>query len=102
MSAEGLAAARTKMADADVDETAIEVFSHYYRMLEIGETGMIPEDTIEPPDMESLAEVAVPDDVAAKALAGTVVVKLNGGLGTSMGMDKAKTLLEVRDGMTFL
>ena len=30
------------------------------------------------------------------------MVKLNGGLGTSMGMDRAKSLLEVRDGLTFL
>src|SRR3954451_7902624 len=102
MSDEGVEQARTKMADAGVGETASEVFSHYYRLLESGETGMIPEDTIEPLDMESLAEVDVSDDVAAEALAGTVVVKLNGGLGTSMGMDKAKTLLEVRDGLTFL
>jgi len=102
MSDEGLEQARDKMADAGVGETAIEVFSHYYRLLESGETGMIPEDTIEPLDMESLAEVDVSDDVAAEALAGTVVVKLNGGLGTSMGMDKAKTLLEVRDGLNFL
>ena len=31
-----------------------------------------------------------------------MVVKLNGGLGTSMGLDKAKSLLTVKDGMTFL
>jgi UTP--glucose-1-phosphate uridylyltransferase len=31
-----------------------------------------------------------------------VVLKLNGGLGTSMGMTKAKSLLEVKDGHTFL
>jgi UTP--glucose-1-phosphate uridylyltransferase len=31
-----------------------------------------------------------------------VIIKLNGGLGTSMGLDKAKTLLTVKDGMTFL
>ena len=30
------------------------------------------------------------------------MIKLNGGLGTSMGMTKAKSLLEVKDGMTFL
>ena len=32
----------------------------------------------------------------------TVIIKLNGGLGTSMGMDKAKSLLPVREGRTFL
>jgi UTP--glucose-1-phosphate uridylyltransferase len=31
-----------------------------------------------------------------------VVLKLNGGLGTSMGMTKAKSLLEVKDGHSFL
>ena len=31
-----------------------------------------------------------------------VVIKLNGGLGTSMGMYRAKSLLEVKDGLSFL
>jgi UTP--glucose-1-phosphate uridylyltransferase len=30
------------------------------------------------------------------------VIKLNGGLGTSMGMTRAKSLLEVKDGLSFL
>ena len=30
------------------------------------------------------------------------MIKLNGGLGTSMGLDRAKSLLEVRDGLSFL
>ena len=102
MSAEGLRAARQKMADAGVDPVAVEVFAHYYRQLELGETGMIPEDTIEPLEMESLDGVDVPDDVAAEAIRATVVIKLNGGLGTSMGMDRAKSLLCVRRGLSFL
>jgi len=90
------------MDDAGVDDTAIEVFTHYYRLLEQGETGMIPESTIEPLDMEALADVEVADDVARAAIAKTVVIKLNGGLGTSMGMDRAKSLLCVRRGLSFL
>jgi hypothetical protein len=35
-------------------------------------------------------------------LAKTAVLKLNGGLGTSMGLAKAKSLLVVKDGKTFL
>lgn len=35
-------------------------------------------------------------------LSATAVLKLNGGLGTSMGLEKAKSLLEVKDGKTFL
>jgi UTP--glucose-1-phosphate uridylyltransferase len=90
------------MAAAGVDPVAIDVFAHYYRQLERGETGMIPEDSIEPLDMESLADVDVPDDVAAEAIRHTAVIKLNGGLGTSMGMDRAKSLLCVRRGLSFL
>ena len=90
------------MAAAGVDEVAIETFAHYYRLLEHGETGMIPESTIEPVEMESLADVEVSDDDAAAALRGTAVIKLNGGLGTSMGMDRAKSLLCVRRGLSFL
>jgi UTP--glucose-1-phosphate uridylyltransferase len=49
-----------------------------------------------------LAEVEVDDEAASAALRTTVVVKLNGGLGTSMGMERAKSLLCVRKGMSFL
>jgi UTP--glucose-1-phosphate uridylyltransferase len=102
MSDEGLQQAREKMTAEGVDAVAVEVFSHYYRLVESGETGMVPESTIEPLDMEALADVEVSDADAAEALAGTVVIKLNGGLGTSMGLDRAKSLLEVRDGLSFL
>ena len=98
----GLRLAREKMVAAGVDEVAIETFAHYHRLLEHGETGMIPESTIEPVDMESLADVQVTDDVASEAMRHTAVIKLNGGLGTSMGMDRAKSLLCVRRGLSFL
>ena len=100
MSDEGLRQARQKMADAGVDPTAIDVFEHYYRMVESGETGMVPESTIEPVDIPALADVE--QTGSTDGLARTAVIKLNGGLGTSMGLDQAKSLLEVRDGLTFL
>ena len=90
------------MVAAGLDEVAIETFAHYYRLLEHGETGMIPEAAIEPVDMEALRDVEVSDDEAARALRTTAVIKLNGGLGTSMGMDRAKSLLCVRRGLSFL
>ncbi len=102
MSDEGLQQARDKMAAADVDPVAIDVFEHYYRLVESGETGMVPESTIEPVDMPALAQADLPDPAPTDGLAGTVVIKLNGGLGTSMGLDRAKSLLEVRDGLSFL
>src|SRR5690349_21083579 len=98
MSDEGLQQARDKMSEAGVDPVAIDVFEHYYRMVEAGETGMVPESTIEPLDIPSLAEADTTG--GTDGLAKTVVIKLNGGLGTSMGLDRAKSLLEVRDGLT--
>jgi UTP--glucose-1-phosphate uridylyltransferase len=102
MGSNALNRARDKMTDAGVDPVAIDVFAHYFRLLEHGETGMIPESAIDPHDMESLADVDVADDVAADAIGTTAVIKLNGGLGTSMGMDRAKSLLCVRRGLSFL
>ena len=103
MSDAGLRQAQEKMTAAGVTPTAIEVFSHYYRELEAGATGLILEDSIEPLlDAARLEDLDVDPAAAREALSRTAVLKLNGGLGTSMGMDKAKSLLPVRDGRTFL
>jgi UTP--glucose-1-phosphate uridylyltransferase len=98
----GLRLATEKMVAAGVHPLAIEVFAHHYRQLERGETGMIPESTIEPLDMPALADADVDDGTGTRALRETAVIKLNGGLGTSMGMERAKSLLCVRRGLSFL
>jgi UTP--glucose-1-phosphate uridylyltransferase len=90
------------MAAAGVHPLAIDVFAHHYRQLERGETGMIPESTIEPLDMPALADLEIDDEAGVRALRETAVIKLNGGLGTSMGMERAKSLLCVRRGLSFL
>ncbi len=102
MGSPGLKHALDKMRGAGVDEIAVETFAHYFRLLEHGETGMIPESAIESLDMDALADVEVSDEQAADAIRTTAVIKLNGGLGTSMGMDRAKSLLCVRRGLSFL
>jgi UTP--glucose-1-phosphate uridylyltransferase len=103
MSAEGLELARKVMTEGGVHPRAIEVFSHNYHLLESGETGLIPEDAVEPvTDLPRLDQVDVDEDAARAALADLAMVKLNGGLGTSMGMARAKSLLPVRGDDTFL
>ncbi len=101
MTADGLTASVEKMRAAGVHPAAIDTFAHYYERLAAGETGLLPESDIEPlrdlPDAEALSEEA-PAELVDQA----VVVKLNGGLGTGMGMTRAKSLLEVKDGMSFL
>ncbi len=103
MSEHGLRAAQGKMRAAGVSEVAIEVFSHYYRELESGAGGLILESSIEPlTDVATVDGIEVSEADAHDAFAKTVFIKLNGGLGTSMGLDRAKNLLPVRDGLTFL
>ena len=101
VSEDGLRAAKEKMQAEGVPDAAIATFEHYYEQLVAGESGMLPDADLE--QLEDIPEAeSLPDEVDADALDRTVVIKLNGGLGTSMGMEKAKSLLEVKEGHTFL
>jgi UTP--glucose-1-phosphate uridylyltransferase len=92
-----------KMRKGGVPEAAIRAFRHYWEQLVAGETGLLSEAEILPvEDLPDSRDVAAWRDRGAGALAGTVVIKLNGGLGTSMGMTRAKSLLAVRGSSTFL
>lgn len=103
MSTDGLSAAQQKMIDEGVPQTAIDVFTHYYGQLEEGVTGSIPEDTIQPYlDPPKLDDVKIDPAHAKQVFDQLAIINLNGGLGTSMGLDKAKSLLPVRDGKSFL
>lgn len=93
-----------RMQAEGLPEIVIRTFAHYYEQLAAGAKGLIPESEIRPveslPDAESLpADLA---DVGRAELSHTVLLKLNGGLGTSMGLARAKSLLPVKEGMTFL
>jgi UTP--glucose-1-phosphate uridylyltransferase len=89
-----------KMRREGLPEIAIETFGHYERRLREGEQGVLPESELEPlEDLPDASELPPPDE---HVLDRAVVLKLNGGLGTSMGMTKAKSLLEVKDGLSFL
>src|SRR4051794_12947197 len=103
MSDDGLRAATEKMRAERVAEPAIRAFEHYYRQLEAGETGLMPEASIEPvTELPSLDELPEDREAEREALQHAIVLRLNGGLGTSMGLTRAKSLLEAKDGLTFL
>jgi UTP--glucose-1-phosphate uridylyltransferase len=100
---DGLRASVEKMRADEVSDAAIETFRDLYTRWQDGETGLLPESEIEPlGELPSLDALPEPGEEAHAALDATVVLKLNCGLGTSMGMTKAKSLLEVKDGLTFL
>src|SRR4051794_31467539 len=103
MSEDGLRAGVEKMRAEGVAEAAIRAFEHYYRQLEAGETGLMPEASIEPvTDLPSLGELPEDPEAEREALQHAIVLRLNGGLGTSMGLQRAKSLLEAKDGLSFL
>ena len=80
-----------------LNPAAIAAFKYTFEKLVSGANLMIPESAVKPteslPDYESLTK----ED--PQLLKSTVMVKLNGGLGTGMGLEKAKSLLELKDGM---
>ena len=93
-----------KMKAEHLPEIAIENFKQYYRQLVAGETGYLPESNITA--IQSLPDADEFDDklaeVGRSAIPRTVMLKLNGGLGTGMGMRKAKSLLTVKGELNFL
>jgi UTP--glucose-1-phosphate uridylyltransferase len=98
--ADGLTVSLEKMRADGAPDVAIETFRHYYELLASGETGTIAEDEIEPVgDLPTSADLPEAD---GEALQHAVMIRLNGGLGTSMGMTGPKSLVEAKDGLTFL
>ncbi|MDP4921344.1 MAG: UTP--glucose-1-phosphate uridylyltransferase [Solirubrobacteraceae bacterium] len=103
MSDEATAAAIAKLEADGAAAATVASFAGQLARLSAGELGMLPESELQPidelPDAERLE---VDSEAIADLLDQTVVIKLNGGLGTSMGLAGPKSLLEVKDGLSFL
>jgi UTP--glucose-1-phosphate uridylyltransferase len=91
------------MQNAGVVDAALASFRFHYRRLSEGERGLLPETAIQPteslPDSEDFEDCI---EAGRSAMDSVAIIKLNGGLGTSMGLDRAKSLLHVRDDLSFL
>ncbi len=97
------AAFEIKMSAAGMGDAAIRAFRRNYEALLRDETGMIPEEAISPAEnLPTLDGIAAAGEADAALLAQAAVIKLNGGLGTGMGLQGPKSLLAVRDGVNFL
>ncbi|KAI3426193.1 hypothetical protein D9Q98_008570 [Chlorella vulgaris] len=97
---------QAKMDKAKLSKAAQGSFQHNFEQLVRGVTGLLPDSEIDPvqelPQLEALKESGEKGADIKELLKKTAVLKLNGGLGTSMGLEKAKSLLEVKGGKTFL
>jgi len=90
------------MQNAGLNDLVIQSFSTYYYQVLEGVTGKISENEIEPPDETNIINYDNLQSSASSRLEKLAVIKLNGGLGTSMGLKNAKTLLKVKDKLNFL
>jgi UTP--glucose-1-phosphate uridylyltransferase len=89
------------MREAGQPDEAIRSFRSAYERLVGGESAMLPSAELEPAgDVDALDDL--PDADGGDVLDRVAVVKLNGGLATSMGLRSPKSLVEVREGKSFL
>ena len=101
--AAGLQRSLAKLQADGAGDAALAAFRAHGEQLLAGATGVLPESTLEPVTGLLDADDLLPAGAESAALLdATVVLKLNGGLGTSMGMTRAKALLPIKDGLTFL
>ena len=90
----------SKMKAEGLSDAAINAFKYNFEKLTSGESLFIPEASITAVDSLPTYESLTKEDPSL--LGSTVMLKLNGGLGTGMGLEKAKSLLPLKDGATFL
>jgi UTP--glucose-1-phosphate uridylyltransferase len=94
-----------KMEELGMPAIVINLFKCYYAQLLYGAQGKLSEKEILPVrenevmKYETLSEYG---QAGSEAMHQVVVIKLNGGLGTTMGLERAKSLIPVKDGLSFL
>jgi UTP--glucose-1-phosphate uridylyltransferase len=94
-----------KMKNEGLQPLVIETFAYYYNKLLTGETGLVYDREIQPveareiEDFKNLSKYAT---VGQRVINHSVRIVLNGGLGTTMGLTGPKSLIEAKNGKTFL
>jgi UDP-N-acetylglucosamine pyrophosphorylase len=93
-----------KMQANGQSDIAVTNFKYNFTRLVEGHQNFISEEDIRPVTSlqteDSLDELHL--SMGKEALEKTVLIKLNGGLGTSMGLNKAKSLIKIKGDETFL
>ena len=95
----------SKMETEGLPSPVIDLFAYYYGEVLKGATGLVYDRDIQPvakDEIESYANLIEYGIKGVDVFDQTVRIILNGGLGTSMGLTAAKSLIEVKSGMSFL
>jgi UTP--glucose-1-phosphate uridylyltransferase len=104
---EALPMFRERFVAAGLPQEVQSAFEDLYRVYRAGETGVIPWEETSPIESQDIVPLETLEQSGARAearenLGALVWIVLNGGLGTSMQMRRAKSLIEVKGKLTFL
>jgi UTP--glucose-1-phosphate uridylyltransferase len=99
-----VAATLTKMRESGAHPAEVAALRRRLDQLNELDAGQLPGNTLEPlAGVRKLDDLPAPSPAEARSvLDQLVVIKLNGGLGTSMGLSGPKSSLEVKPGTSFL
>ncbi|MBN1949127.1 MAG: UTP--glucose-1-phosphate uridylyltransferase [Candidatus Cloacimonetes bacterium] len=90
------------MRKEGMSEAVIKSFFFYYSLLRQGSSGYYSEKDISPPLDSDILNIKSLTGGQIGDFSRLAVIKLNGGLGTSMGLERAKSLIPVKNNLNFL
>lgn len=94
---------RARMAADGAPPLVIEAFLQNIQRWNAGDLGELSGADLAPLErFARLEELDELDPAGEAAISRTVLIKLNGGLGTSMGLEQAKSLIIAKNGLSFL
>jgi UTP--glucose-1-phosphate uridylyltransferase len=94
-----------KMQNDGLDSEIIDSFTYYYQKVVNNEKGFIHDKditSIEPEEIPDFNDLGNYAEAGKKVMNQTVMIVLNGGLGTSMGLTGPKSLIKIKHDKTFL
>jgi UTP--glucose-1-phosphate uridylyltransferase len=94
-----------KMQNKGLQQLVIDTFSYYYHKIGAGESGLVHNRdirSVEPHEIEDFSNLTQYAEAGERALGQSVRIVLNGGLGTTMGLVGPKSLIEAKNGKSFL